>query len=149
MDSTREHIIEIAAQRALEVWTARQQPYLLALLGPDLKARGVDYKEVLRPLRLKEFLQSEGPAKVKLVLHPTQRAKIGIIPKDQDFSYDASVVVPTVTSELDRSTQGAVRPPTPRFVVMNFLQLVATLPKEEAEKVQIPTSVLAMLVKAR
>lgn len=149
MDATQEAIIDFAAQRAREVWDDKQQPYLLALLSPELKARDVDYKALLGPLKLREFLQSEGSGKVKLVFHPVQRAKIGIIPHDKEFSYDASVGDTDSAGELARSSLGVARPINARFVVMNFLQLLATLPKEEVEKVVIPASVLATLVKVR
>lgn len=149
MDATQEAIIDFAERRAREVWEDKQQPYLLALLSPELMARDVDYKAVLGPLKLKEFLQAEGVGKVKLVLHPTQRSKVGVIPHDIEFSFDATEYGLAGTAELARPSSGPARPLNARFVVMNFLQLLATLPKEEAEKVHIPTSVLAMLIKVR
>ena len=149
MDTNQEKIIDFAARRAGEVWRDMQRPYLLSLLSPELKAHDIDYKAVLGPLKLKEFLQSSGSGKLKLILHPTQRSKVGIIPYDKEFAYEATEIEPVTEAELVRSNPSFARPLNARFVVMNFLQLLATLPKDEAEKVHIPTSVLAMLIKAR
>lgn len=148
MEQTQESIIDFAAQRAKEVWDEKHEPYLLALLSPELKSRNVDYKAVLGQVKLKELFLSQGTDKVKLVSHPTQRAKIWLIPHDKNFAYPAQQHVAATASEIAGFASVPSRSQSPRFIVMNFIQLLATLPKEEAEKVHIPASVLAMLIKA-
>ena len=97
---------------------------------------------------MKEFIQSEGAGRVKVILHPSQRSKVGIIPHDQDFEF-SEIHTEDAASETERQPITSPRVHNSRFIVMNFLQLLATLPPEELAKVKIPTGVLAMLVKAK
>jgi len=152
MEATPELIVDFAAQRAREIWDAKQEPYLLALLGPELKAREIDYKAALGQIRLKEFFQSQGGNKVKLVSHPGHRSKIGLIPSNENFEYKVQDHANDAAAEVLNPPQVATNTPRTlksRYIVLDFLQLLSSIPKEEAEKVQIPASVLAMLIKVR
>jgi hypothetical protein len=149
MEATTEAIIEYVARRASEVWEEKQQPYLLALLSPDLRANGVEYKAVLGPIKLKEFLQTQAADKVKLITHPTQKAKVGVIPNDKEFAYETSASTAGQPGSVTKDTSTSSRPQNARVVVLNFLQLLGTLSSEDLEGVQIPASVLVKLLSAR
>lgn len=148
MEQTPDAILTFAAKLAQEAWDDNQQPYLLARLSPDLAAKGINYKDVLGDQRLKEFVQS-APDRIKVVAHPSQKAKIGLIPRDKDFEYDAS----PAPTERRRSTtpsfgaRGSDLPP--RSIVVNFLQLLSVLDDADAAQVQIPTHILTKLLRDR
>ena len=147
MDKTREAILEFAAGQAEREWNAKQHPYLLARLSPDLSAQGIDYKEVLGEMKLNEFVRTAGE-KIKVVSHPSQKSKIGLIPPDKDFEYPVESFVArasdAATSRIERS--GVSRR---RYIVSNFLQLVSELDDADAAQVQIPTNILTRLMRDR
>jgi hypothetical protein len=148
VEATAPAILEFAAQRAKESWDERQQPYLLARLSPDLAREGVDYKSVLGEVRLKDFFQSAGD-QIRLVIHPTQRTKIGLVPAGIEFEFaPAAAGAPSSGRSAEPMTDplraSAARR---RYIVSNFLGLLAELDDEDAAQVQIPTVVLTKLLR--
>jgi hypothetical protein len=148
MDTTPDAILAFAAERAQQAWDEKQEPYLLARLSPDLVKEGVNYKEVLGEQRLKDFVSS-APERLKIVLHPTQKARIGLIPPDKVFEYPI-LAAPTDTSaatpESPRERSGVARR---RYIVASFLQLLSELDDGDAAQVQIPTHILTKLMRDR
>ena len=147
MELTAEAILEFAAQRAQKTWDDNATAYLLAKLSPELREQGVDYKEVIGSQTLKEFV-SGAPDKLRVVLHPTQRSKVGLVPAGIDFEFPVTVEEPA----KDTAPTAQPRPPSrhgARTTVMTFLELVGRLEPADAERVQIPTDILAKLVRMR
>lgn len=146
VDHTPEGIIDFAAAQAAKEWDEKQRPYLLARLSPDLAAQGIEYKEVLGEQKLKDFVRTSD--KLKVVVHPNQRSKIGLIPPDQDYTYPAEAIAApeavAVPPRPDRSNASRRR-----YIVSNFLQLVSELDEAEAAQVQIPTHILTKLMRDR
>lgn len=148
MDQTPEAILAFAAKRAREAWEKDQQPYLLARLSPELAEEGMDYKSVLGGQRLKDFFGGAAE-QVKVVRHPSQKSKVGLIPADKDFAYveaaapaDRKAPPRTVTPERFNGSRR-------RNVVAHFLQLVSELDEADAAQVQIPTHILTKLMRDR
>jgi hypothetical protein len=146
MDKTPEAIIAFARARAEAAWERDQQPYLLAFLSPDLTKEDVDYKEVLGGQRLKDFL-SAATAHIKLVFHPHQKSKIGIIPADKDYIFPVAAPDPAPVVEPKALSEERGGRSLRRYIVSQFLQLVADLDDEDAAQVQIPTHILAKLLR--
>lgn len=148
VDRSPQGIIEFATVRAQQAWDEHKQPYLLARLSPDLMAEGVDYREVLGEQKLKEFLASHSE-KIKVTVHPQQKAKIGLLPVDVDFQYDpapeATVQSPPKRSMLDSGLHGSKR----RYIVGSFLQMVSELDEADAKQVEIPAHILAKLLREK
>lgn len=148
MDNTPDAILTFAAKCAQEAWDENQQPYLLARLSPDLAKEGINYKDVLGEQRLKDFVRST-PDRLKVVSHPSQKSKIGLIPPDKDFEYEATpAMVEAKTSSptsLSERSGGSRR----RYIVSNFLQLLSELDDADAAQVQIPTHILTKLMRDR
>lgn len=143
---TPDSLLAFAAERAKEAWAKDEQPYLLARLSPDLAKEGINYKGVLGEQRLADFVRS-GHAYVKVVSHPTQKSKIGLIPPDKDFEFAsepaaAELKTAYVPPSIDRS-KGSRR----RYIVSNFLQLLSELDDADAAQVQIPTNILTKLMR--
>lgn len=147
MEQTPEAILTFAARCAQETWDGNQQPYLLARLSPDLAKEGVNYKDVLGEQRLKDFVRS-APDRIKVVAHPSQKSKVGLIPPDKDFEYDATPTrigakAPTPSSFSEKRSGHRC------YIVSNFLQLLSELDDAEAAQVQIPTHILTKLMRER
>ncbi len=143
MDQTPEAIIAFVRDRARDEWQPGK-PYLLARLSPELVEQGVDYKEVLQGQKLKDFLRTV-PDQVRLVFHPNQRSKVGVVLPDNDFEFEAP------NEEADESTPQKLSSHTNvsrrRYLVMGFLQLVGDLPTDDAEQIVIPTHILSKLLR--
>lgn len=146
IEPTPESILLFASERAKEEWSKNEMPYLLARLSPDLSRVGINYKGVLGEQRLADFVRS-GHSYVKVVSHPTQRSKIGLIPPDKEFEYVAEPAasepeIACATPSIDRS-----RSSRRRYIVSNFLQLLSELDDADAAQVQIPTNILTKLMR--
>lgn len=148
MDQTPDAILTFAAKCAREAWDKNQQPYLLARLSPDLVKEGVNYKEALGEQRLKEFVRS-APDRIKVVFHPSQKSKIGLVPPDKDFEYvatsaPAETKAPALSSSGEKASSSRRR-----YIVSNFLQLLSELDDADTADVQIPTHILMKLMRDR
>jgi hypothetical protein len=146
VEPTEESILSFTVKRVQEVWDGHQQPYMLARLSPDLAKEGINYKKVLGETRLKDFFRAAAN-RIKIVTHPTQKAKIGLIPPGENFEFasETSASKPRVdlVSNLIERGRGSRR----RVIVSNFLQLLSELDDTEASQVQIPTHILSKLMR--
>lgn len=153
MDATADAIRDYAIQRTHEAWVEKQ-PYFLARLSPELQARGVNYKEVIGPRPLKRFLEEEAASHLRVVSHPLKRNMIGLIPAGEHYEFASQII-----NSEDESTgvrqveplahERAGKKPNGRFIVMAFLDLLAELDPSDLDKVNLPTSILAKLVRRR
>lgn len=145
-DPTPASIIDFAAAQAIKEWEDKARPYLLARLSPDLAARGIDYRAVLGEQKLKDFVRTSD--KLKVIVHPHQKSKIGLIPPEQDYTFpeEAEAPDPSAPSQQPRERSTASRR---RYVVTNFLQLLSELDDAEAAQVVIPTNILTKLMRER
>lgn len=146
MDFSVEDLNAFLREKAAERWAAEQQPYLLSSVAPDLKARGQDYRSALGEERLKAFVKRMGETgEFRVVEHPRQKAKVGIVPVGEDFEF---------SEEGDRLPNGpgvAARafPSSRERTVLDFLRILGHLPDPLLEEVSIPTKVLARLLVRR
>lgn len=123
-------------------WAKEQNPILLSEVGPILakKSEDADYKTLLRGKSLKSFIKETGNEHgYQLLVHPTQRAKIGLAPLTAQFEYPnaASEELPK-KSEIPRKRENKA---------MTLLDILATLPEEELAKITIPVSSIIKLLK--
>jgi len=147
VEETQESIFAVAIECARKSWEQDKKPFLLAKLTPEFIKNGLNYRNVLGEMSLKEFFMG-APDKITVVAHPTQKAKIGLIPVGEQFQYEISerpsaAIISFETTSVDRQHKGGRR----RYLVMNFLQLLSELDEKDAVQVQIPTHILAKLVR--
>jgi len=139
METNAEPITKILKEKADQMWSELSQPYLLSLAGPELKSRGIDYLAALGGERLKAFVRRTAPQSgYRLVEHPTQKAKVGIVPSGIDFQF----------SEAEEGAEPA-RPRVPgnnAQVLVAFLRALRNLPGDDLDKVIIPTRVLVRIL---
>ena len=81
---------------------------------------------------------------LRIVVHPIQKAKIGVVPKDSPFTFEVEPTVKPTASTDERPRR--IRQPNQRFVVMQFLAALSRLPPEDVKEVNIPVHVLARLM---
>ena len=141
MSFTSEQLQEFLERRANETWDRTSAPYLLALVQPELKASGVDYSEAIPGTRLSEFAGSL--RNVKLVRHPTQFAKIGVIPADKEFSFVKDLEhVPS--GSLPRKSQSEAD-----SALLDFVRSLTKLEEEDLKSFHVPAILLVALLRAR
>ncbi|MDY1548549.1 hypothetical protein [Luteibacter sahnii] len=126
---------------AQKQWDLRKRPLLLSDV-PRLLA--VDYpdinrEQVLGDMSLKKFVKETAESSsYKVIEHPNQKPKVGILPPSASYKFPADVQEHHVS--LERSGER-------ERMVLDFIKLLGDLPAGELEKVVIPASVLVKLLK--
>jgi hypothetical protein len=142
LENTGETIQAFLKEKADAHWKETEQPYLLSFAGPDMKARAIDYRMILGEEPLKSFVRrTEKSGGYRLVEHPTQKAKVGIVPADIQFEFPGTLQPPRVVDRGSFSER--------ERVVIAFLKALSKLPDEELKNVTIPVSVFAKLLGGR
>jgi len=144
-DGNPEEILSIASTLAQEAWDISNQPFMLSDLSPALARKGIDYRKVIGGQRLKGFLEG-AREHVKVVVHPTQDAKVGLIPPGETFEFPQESQSAPKSTNAHRDRGGASRR---KYIVLNFLELLAELDDESAGQVQLPTHVLMKLMREK
>jgi hypothetical protein len=119
-------------------WTSTNQPVLLSAL-PRLLRDELDeeYKDMLAGESLKAFIKRTGPQfGYRLVEHPTQQAKIGLLPLTAHFEFEAE---PT----LFRSTSVSITD------AHAFARVLLALTEDERKAILLPASVVVKLLTAK
>lgn len=145
---TKDNLIDIIEKKTREIWEDRKAPWLLSDVEPFLRKEGFSYKDLIAPLTLKKFAAGLD-GKVKVIQHSSRRARVGLIPPDKSYSFDTEVADPTSVAPVRETSSARSHSRNTKYVVLNFLQALSTLDEEDLEKVVIPTSVLAKLVKEK
>lgn len=143
VSATEDTIIEFLRSKAEAAWQ-EHRPYLLSFAAPDMAEAEIDYRSVLNGERLKAFVErTEGEGRYRLVKHPHQRAKIGIVQPDNAFEFE--------TDDRDEMLAPQVKGSFPAHgsVLLDFLNALAKLPPKYIENVVIPIQVLVELAKKR
>lgn len=136
-------IIEFLKSKAIGAWE-HQAPYLLSFAGPDLSDQGIDYRAMLDGERLIGFVErTSGEGGYKVVRHPRQRAKLGIVPFDADFHFD------DLGQELPDPSGATQGPEHHGSALLDFLKALSKLPPDDLDGIVIPTRVLVKLAKKR
>lgn len=129
---------EFIRKRARETWDERHTPYYLSYVATDLKKEGVDYRQLIGPLKLGQWASSTPLPGTKVVTHPSQRAKIGFVPQDVEFEFVQQPEVATQPSDGSRH-QGRT--------LVRFVEGLAKLPDEALDQFQVPARTLVALLK--
>lgn len=116
------------------------QPILLSKLQPIVinKMSKEKYEKLLNGRTLKQFLQatSSNESGYRVVIHPNQAAKIGVVPFDSEFSYDEN------HSHTEKSA-----PQKSSDRVQALLKILSSLSDQDLEKIDIPVTVFVKLYK--
>ena len=140
--NTRESLIDVLTEIVKDHWKSKNQAVLLSNLPPLFVSNGLAYRDVLGVKSLKSFIEetSNEGASYRLVVHPSQPAKLGVVPVPDGIHYQfpecnditESVVIDNRFSEK---------------ALMDFLKALKKLPSQDIENVDIPISVLVKMMK--
>lgn len=140
---TEQELVEFLADRAASRWE-NGLPYFLSLIATDLKERDLDYRPIIGEERLKSFVKrvaSDGG--FKIIEHPTQRAKVAIVPKEADFEFEDANPVPLPPKSIDdKSFNDAA-------TLLAFFRSLSRLPDSALDAIHIPTKVIVRLLTRR
>lgn len=142
IEKTEEGFKAFLAARADFFWKNGEQPYHLSLVAGDLKAEGVNYKDILGDEKLKAFVaRTSDENGYRLVEHPLKKPKIGIVPADAKFEF-------TDIPPLPRSSPNPklLAPSSQDRAVLDFLQVLSKLDDADLDTVIIPTRVFVKLL---
>lgn len=129
----------VLKQTAENYWTERQSPLLLSNVHFHVAPILPNYREALEGRPLKEFiLQTAAEFKYQLVEHPTQKAKVAVVPEGVEYQFP---LTPSTASQSPREKDQSAN------IVMAFFERVAKLAPEDIDRINIPTSVLVKLLK--
>lgn len=120
-------------------WNANSRPVLLSNLPRTLeRTTGADYKVALEDRTLKAFLQENSEkAGVQLVQDPVHHARVGAIPRDQEYVF------------LSPDTASATStPPITAADVRIFGRVLDAMTIEEQRTATLPASFVARLLAA-
>lgn len=142
MDATEDTIIEFLKSKAEAV--GADESYLLSLAATDMADAGIDYRTVLDGEKLKAFVErTEGEGRYRVVKHPHQRAKIGLVKPDSPFEFE----VEDRDETIEAPTKGFS--PAHGSVLLDFLNALAKLPPKDLDGIVIPVRVLVKLANKR
>ncbi|MBZ9860858.1 hypothetical protein [Mesorhizobium sp. CA12] len=147
MAKTEADIVAFLKSQAESNWQSSQEPFLLSQATPALKAAGLDYKAILGEERLKAFVKrTEDQGGYRLVSHPVQKPKVGVVPAGENFEFQADDLGQgTERPSHRRAEAGMPSDYSSRAIIRAF----ARLSDEELDQIVIPTRVFVKLLGGR
>lgn len=133
--------IEFLKARARESWDSRRTPYYLSYIAIDLKKQDVDYRRFTRPLKLVQWLSANKVPETRLVSHPTQKAKVGLIPENAEFDFLTDVDAGAGTTKIKTAAYRAQS-------LIKFVESLKDLPEDVAKDFNVPANVLIAILKS-
>ena len=147
VEATPDGIAAFIIRRAQQTWEEKQSPLLLSNISPELKVRGLNYKDVLPGgTTLRQFVATLDKD-LRIVVHPVQKSKIGVVPNESTFVFEAEPTARPATAGTERPKKA--RQPNQRYIVMQFLSALSRLSENEQRSVSIPIHVLARLMEEK
>lgn len=116
---------------------------LTSHLGHLLRDDEIVPSEIIIGKSVTNFIRESVP-EVEVVKHPSQRAKIALIPKGEKYSFE-SEVVESVDIEDDHSDTLKKS----RGAFYAFVREISRLPASEIDKVNIPFSIVVKLLEGK
>ena len=92
---TEKELLQEITQKVSDFWSVNKSPFLVSQLGANhTKA---DIRAATKGIAIVRWIQENASKlKVKLIYHPTQKEKIGLIPANEVFEYENNT--PKLTS---------------------------------------------------
>jgi len=125
-------------EKVNQEWTDNGSPYLLSNAVTDFREYG-DMKSVIGNNSLKSWLLSRADLlSLKIITHPIVKARVVVVPKNSDFSFD---------NENKKPSKKESKELTNREITMLFLDIVGSLPQHDLEDIHIPVKIIAKLMR--
>ena len=143
-DATEDELITFLTHQANQAWKAEPpQPYLLSNVTPDLKAQGKSYRGAVGEKGLAQWALSAEQHKFTVVRHPTQKAKVGVIPFGEVYVFPEKRIESNAENQPLQTT-GARRT---KPIIVRFLESLSRLEQSDLVKIEIPVDIIAKLMK--
>ena len=130
---TEKELLQEITQKVSDFWSVNKSPFLVSQLGANhTKA---DIRVATKGIAIVRWIQENASKlKVKLIYHPTQKEKIGLIPANEVFEYENNT--PKLTS-----------PSNEKELTLAFLEMLKTkCTPQELDQIEIPTKILVKLL---
>lgn len=130
---TEKELLQEITQKVSDFWSVNKSPFLVSQLGANhTKA---DIRAATKGIAIVRWIQENASKlKVKLIYHPTQKEKIGLIPANEVFEYENNT--PKLTS-----------PSNEKELTLAFLEMLKTkCTSQELDQIEIPTKILVKLL---
>ncbi|WP_426051574.1 hypothetical protein [Brevundimonas sp. SL161] len=128
----RDRLADYVVEKAVKFWGESKEPYLLSYIAPDLTKIGVSYKEILGPIKLKDFLSEDTKSRLNIVSHSLHRAKVGVVPAGVAYRFpDDHIKV--IEGTADAAGQKAI---------LAFVDVISAMDDDALENWNIPASVI-------
>ncbi|NNP77041.1 hypothetical protein A7P54_11500 [Acinetobacter sp. Ac_3412] len=121
-------------ERVSENWQKTKEPFLLSSIGSAFNKEEI--KQSTGGLTISTWIRNNlDSLELKLVSHPSQKEKIGLIPKSETFSYEDDEISINSTNLTDRE------------LTLSFIELLQKkcTPKE-LEEINLPLKILVKLL---
>lgn len=126
--------------RAQETWDERGIPYYLSFVAIELKKMGIDYRDYIGPLKLSQWVLTNEFPDTKVVVHPSQKAKIGFVPTTIAFEFADDEEMPRrATPSTSAHKRGRA--------LLQFVEALGSLPDEAIGDLRVPARTLVALLK--
>ncbi len=127
--------IDDLTKKVNEFWSKKKEPLLLSNFSTFWKRD--EYEHILEEKTLKQFLQSLDDVEFKIVEHPNQKAKVGIIPLREHYEFTISNSNKDSIHEQHNKEKGLIM----------FLNSLKNLSDKDLESINIPVSIMVKLLK--
>lgn len=147
------------ATRAQEMWEHEHRPYYISYIANDSRKDGVDYRDLIKPLKLRQWAITNEIDGFKIVEHPRHKAKVGYVPITAEFSFDdvepaEEATADAVADEGTPEPEGARKLRTPvvsgpvktRRAMLQFLETLSKLDDDELDRISIPVRTIVRLL---
>jgi hypothetical protein len=137
INTVEQSLKEIASSH----WTKYQQPVLLSNLPALLASKNSNYKELLNGKTLKQFvIETATNNSYKLIAHPTQKAKLGVVPlpEGNNYIFPDSQIIDKNAFNFDSTSEKTL---------LEFLKALKKLPEQDIKNINIPVSILVKMIK--
>lgn len=146
------------ATRAHEMWEHEHRPYYISYIAIDSSKNGVDYRDLIKPLKLRQWAITNEIDGFKIVEHPHHKAKVGYVPTTAEFSFDdvdpaeeatgdaAAEGAPEPEGARKSRTHAASGPVKTRRAMLQFLETLSKLGDDELDQIKIPVRTIVRLL---
>lgn len=123
-------------------WDSPKKVLLLADVPSELKEHQLpNYRDILGEKRLKAFAaETQSADGYKLIQHPNQKAKLGLVPYEAEFEFADGVEDEPVLKRPKHL------PSNTRRTTLEFLAIVNSLPQNDQSEIVIPARIVARLL---
>jgi len=125
-------------EKVRKKWDENNSPYRLSDVVTDFKQFG-DLKEIIGGKQLKLWLSDkESDLGIKILTHPTVKARVVIVPDYSDFSFDEKENKIPLDKKKELTT---------KEITILFLEALGSLPQHDLDEIHIPAKIIAKLMR--